>query len=158
MESNVEKFEVVTNELIDRIKEVFKTYSGYKCDVYSGEYTKVITISDPFRDVRIDFDKIIPASMHLDRATKLQVRVYRDNWFDVITSIPVDDDSTVPTVLKALDEYFSNRINGVIKDLTILNSCRFTKMWWSWTNLIKYFKGSDSKGLLPFSLFDILVS
>ena len=128
MEGNVDKFELVTNELIDRIKEVFKPYSGYKYEVYSGEYLKTINISDHFRDVRIDFDKIVPASMYLDQATKLQVRVYRDNRFDVITLIPVDDDNIVPTVLKALDEYFSNRINSVIKDLTILNSCRFSKM------------------------------
>ena len=128
MEGNVGKFELVTNELIDRIKEVFKPYSGYKYDVYSGEYLKAITISDHFRDVRIDFDKIVPASMYLDQSTKLQVRVYRENWFDVVTSIPVDDDNIVPTVLKALDEYFSNRVDSVIKDLNILNSCRFSKM------------------------------
>ena len=128
MEGNVDKFESVTNELIDRIKEVFKTNSGYKCDVYMGEYLKAITVSDHFRDVRINFDKIIPASMYLDQATKLQVRVYRDDWLDVVTSITVDDDNIVPTVLKSLDEYFSNRVNSVIKDLTILNSCRFSKM------------------------------
>ena len=128
MQGNVGKFESVTNELIDRIKEVFKPYSGYKCDVYSGEYLKAITISDHFRNVRIDFDKIVPASMHLDQSTKLQVSVYREDWFDVVTSIPVDDDNIVPTVLKALDEYFSNRVNSVIKDLNILNSCRFSKM------------------------------
>ena len=128
MEGNVSKFELVTNELIDRIKEVFKPYLGYKYDVYSGEYLKAITISDHFRDVKIDFDKIVPASMYLDQSTKLQVRVYREDWFDVVTSIPVDDEDIVNKVLKSLDEYFSNRVNSVIKDLTILNSCRFSKV------------------------------
>lgn len=127
MGSNVDKFESVTNELIARIKEVFKPYLDYKCDVYKGEYMKVITISDRFRDVRINLEKIVPDSMYLDRSIKLQVRVSRDDWLDVITSIPVDDDDIVNTVLKALDEYFNNRVDNVVKDLSILNSCRFTK-------------------------------
>lgn len=127
MVSNADKFEVVTNELIARIKEVFKPYLDYKCDVYKGEYIKVITISDRFRDVRINLEKIVPYSMCLDRETKLQVRVDRGDWLNVVTIIPVDDGDIVNTVLKALNEYFNNRVDSVIKDLNILNNCSFIK-------------------------------
>ena len=127
MESNVDKFEVVTNQLIEHIKEVFNKHSDCKCEVYSGEYLKSVAISNRFRNVQIDFDKIIPASMCLDQTVKLQVRVKNDDWLDVVISLPVDAEYIVPVVLEALDKYFNIRVESVIKDLEILNLCKFTK-------------------------------
>lgn len=127
MESNVDKFEVVTNQLLERIKEVFSAHADCKCEVYSGEYVKSVAISNSFRNVQIDFDKIIPTSMYLDQTVKLQVRVKRDNWLDIVISLPIDNEVIVPLVLEALDKYFNNRIDSVTKDLDMLNLCKFTK-------------------------------
>lgn len=127
MESNVDNFEVVTNQLIEHIKEVFNKHSDCKCEVYSGEYLKSVSISNRFRDVQIDFDKIIPASMYLDQTVRLQVRVKRDNWLDLVIALSVDDEDIVPTVLQALDKYFTLRVDSVVEDLYMLNLCKFTK-------------------------------
>ena len=127
MKNNVDKFEVVTNQLIEHIKEVFNKHSDCKCEVYSGEYLKSVAISNRFRNVQIDFDKIIPASMYLDQTVKLQVRVKRDDWLDVVISLPIDNEDIVPFVLEALDKYFNHRVDSVTKDLDMLNLCKFTK-------------------------------
>ena len=127
MKNNVDKFEVVTNQLIEHIKEVFNKHSDCKCEVYSGEYLKSVTISNRFRNVQIDFDKIIPASMCLDQTVKMQVRVKRDDWLDVVISLPIDNEDVAPTVLEALDKYFNNRVDSVVEDLYMLNLCKFTK-------------------------------
>ena len=127
MESNVDKFEVVTNQLIEHIKEVFNKHSDCKCEVYSGEYLKSVAISNRFRNVQIDFDKLIPANMYLDQTIKLQVRVKNDDWLDVVISLPVDNEDIVPTVLEALDKYFTIRVDSVMQDLYMLNLCKFTK-------------------------------
>ena len=127
MKNNVDKFEVVTNQLIEHIKEVFNKHSDCKCEVYSGEYLKSVTISNRFRNVQIDFDKIIPASMCLDQTVKMQVRVKRDDWLDVVISLPIDNEDVAPTVLEALDKYFNIRVDSVVEDLYMLNLCKFTK-------------------------------
>lgn len=125
MENNVDNFEVLTSKLIERIKSVFNAQQGYKFDVYSGEYLKSISVYNDYRDVRIDFDKIVPADMYLDRTVKLQVRVARDDWFNVVVSVPLDIDGAYSDVLYALDEYFNHRVDSVKKDLNILSICRF---------------------------------
>lgn len=125
MENNVDNFEVLTSKLIERIKSVFNTQQGYKFDVYSGKYLKSITVYNDYRDIRIDFDKIVPADMYLDRTVKLQVRVERDGWFDIIISVLLDIEGTYSDVLSALDEYFTRRVDSVKKDLSVLSICKF---------------------------------
>ena len=126
VESNIDMFELVTNEIIEQMKEVFSLHSDCKCEVYSGEYLKSVKLSNRFRNVRIDFDKIIPASMCLDQTVKLQVRVERDDWLDLVISLPISGEDIVPVVLEALNKYFNIRIDSVIKDLNILNVFRFS--------------------------------
>ena len=130
MENNVDNFEVLTSKLIERIKSVFSAHQEYKVDVYEGEYVKSITLHKNFRDVRIDFDKIIPASMYLDQTVKLQVRVAHDDWFNVVVSVPLDIDGAYSDVLYALDEYFNYRVDSVKKDLSILSICKFNDGIW----------------------------
>ena len=120
MENNVDNFEVLTSKLIERIKSVFSAHQEYKVDVYEGEYVKSITLHKNFRDVRIDFDKIIPASMYLNQTVKLQVRVGRGDWFDTVISVPVDNECAYSDVLYALDGYFSHRVGGGKEDLSLL--------------------------------------
>ena len=119
-------FELVTNQIIERMKEVFSLHPDCKCEVYSGEYLKSVKLSNRFRNVRIDFDKIIPASMCLDQTVKLQVRVERDDWLDHVISLPISGEDIIPVVLEALNKYFNIRIDSVIKDLNILNVFRFS--------------------------------
>lgn len=125
MENNVDNFEVLTSKLIERIKSVFSAHQEYEVDVYNGEYLKSITLYKNFRDVRIDFDKIIPASMYLNQTVKLQVRVERDDWFNIVISVPVDDECAYSDVLYALDGHFNHRVESVKKDLNILSICKF---------------------------------
>lgn len=125
MENNVDNFEVLTSKLIERIKSIFDAQQGYKFDVYSREYLKSITVYNDYRDIRIDLDKIVPADMYLDRTVKLQVRVERDDWFDIVVSVPLDIEGAYSDVLSALDEYFNHRVDSVKKDLNILSICRF---------------------------------
>ena len=119
-------FELVTNQIIEQMKEVFSLHSDCKCEVYSGGYLKSVKLSNRFRNVRIDFDKIIPASMCLDQTVKLQVRVERDDWLDPVISLPISGEDIIPVVLEALNKYFNIRIDSVIKDLNILNVFRFS--------------------------------
>ena len=119
-------FELVTNQIIEQMKEVFSLHPDCKCEVYGGEYLKSVKLSNRFRNVRIDFDKIIPASMCLDQTVKLQVRVERDDWLDPVISLPISGEDIIPVVLEALNKYFNIRIDSVIKDLNILNVFRFS--------------------------------
>ena len=125
MENNVDNFEVLTSKLIERIKSVFSTHQEYGVDVYNGEYLKSITLYKNFRDVRIDFDKIIPASMYLNQTVRLQVRVGRGDWFDTVISVPLDNECAYSDVLYALDGYFNHRVESVKEDLNILSICKF---------------------------------
>lgn len=125
MENNVDNFEVLTSKLIERIKSVFSVHQDYKFNVYSGKYLKSINVYNNYRDIRIDFDKIVPASMYLDQTVKLQVRVERDGWFDKVISVPLDIEGTYSDVLSALDEYFTHRVDSVKKDLSMLSICKF---------------------------------
>ena len=125
MENNVDNFEVLTSKLIERIKSVFSVHQDYEFNVYGGEYLKSINIYNNYKDVRIDFDKIVPASMYLDQTVKLQVRVERNGWFDIVISVPLDIEGTYSDVLSALDEYFTHRVDSVKKDLSVLSICKF---------------------------------
>jgi len=126
VESNIDMFELVTNQIIEQMKEVFSLHADCKCEVYSGEYLKSVKLSNRFRNVRIDFDKIVPASMCLDQTVKLQVRVERDDWLDPVISLPISGEDIIPLVLEALNKYFNIRIDSAIKDLNIINVCRFS--------------------------------
>ena len=126
VESNIDMFELVTNQIIEKMKEVFSLHADCKCEVYSGEYLKSVKLSNRFRNVRIDFDKIVPASMCLDQTVKLQVRVERDDWLDPVISLPISGEDIIPLVLEALNKYFNIRIDSAIKDLNIINVCRFS--------------------------------
>ena len=125
MGNNVDNFEVLTSNLIERILSVFNAQQGYNFNVHSGEYVKSITVYNGFKDIRIDFDKIVPASMYLDQTVKLQVRVERDGWFDIVISVPLDIDGAYSDVLSALDEYFTHRVDRVKNDLSVLSICKF---------------------------------
>lgn len=125
MENSVDNFEVLTSKLIERIKSVFSAHQDYEFNVCGGGYLKSINIYNNYKDVRIDFDKIIPASMYLDQTVKLQVRVERNGWFDIVISVPLDIEGAYSDVLSALDEYFTHRVDSVKKDLSVLSVCKF---------------------------------
>ena len=125
MENNVDKFDVLTSKLIERIKSVFSVHQDYEFNVCGGDYLKSIYIYNSYKYIRIDFDKIIPASMYLDQTVRLQVRVERNGRFDIVVSVPLDIEGAYSDVLYALDEYFNHRVDSVKKDLKILSICRF---------------------------------
>lgn len=125
MENNADNFEVLTSKLIERIKSVFSVHQDYEFIVCGGDYLKSIYIYNNYKDIRIDFDKIIPASMYLDQTVRLQVRVERNGWFDIVVSVPLDIEGAYSDVLSALDGYFNHRVESVKDDLNILSICKF---------------------------------